>query len=189
MRPPPMKAIEKKASGRSRGSASASRRRSPRRTSPRSPVANSGASASGANLASVARASRTPRLIGEAKSDQRPDEQRRDQRVVGVRLQGVVRERVGGPGEAEDDAEAGPAEPAPEHEEPGDCRQVEDDRGGMRRREVVPGAVPGQDELERDVCEVVEGAVGVAEGIVGGERVRPQTVWPWVMWSAPITPA
>ena len=107
-----------------------------------------------------------------AEDDQRPDEQRRDQRVVGVGLKRVVGERVGGPGEAEDDAEACPAEPAPKDEQPGDGRQVEDDRGGMGGGEVVPGAVPRQRELERDVGVVVEGAVGVAEGIVGGERVQ-----------------
>ena len=32
--------------------------------------------------------------------------------------------------------------------------------------------MPRQRELERDVCVVVEGAVGVAEGIVGGESVQ-----------------
>src|SRR6185503_16625090 len=68
--------------------------------------------------------------------NQRPDEECRDQRVVRVRLQGIVGEGVGGPGEAKDDAEAGPAEAAPKREEPRDGRQIERDRGGMRRRQV-----------------------------------------------------
>ena len=40
---------------------------------------------------------------------QRPREQRRDQRVVGVRLQGEVGVRVGEPGEGDHDAELAPA--------------------------------------------------------------------------------
>src|SRR5204863_7335945 len=72
----------------------------------------------------------------------------------------------------EDDARAVSGKAAAKHEQPADSRQVEEDRGGVGGGEVVPGPMPRQHELERNVCVVVERAVGVAEGVVGGEGMQ-----------------
>ena len=110
---------------------------------------------------------------GAGEDEEGGDQQQRDQGVVRVRLQRQRGVGVGGPGEGEDRGQpaAGRAGPDPkrEQDQERDRRQVEDDRRGVRRRQVVPGPVPGPDRLEGDVGEVVDRAVGVAGGDVVGE--------------------
>ncbi len=108
-----------------------------------------------------------------AERHQRPDEHRRHERVVRVRVERVERVRVRGPRVGQGHAERGPfrpgAQPATEHEQPEQRREVEEDRGAVRGRHVVPLAAPRQRLLERDVHEVVDRPVRVAVLVVGRE--------------------
>ena len=102
-----------------------------------------------------------------AQRQQRPDPERRDQGVVGVRVHRVERPRAGEPGEPERPAErpalvAG-AQPPAERDQADDAGEVEADRRRVRGADAgVPDAVPGPDELEREVGEVVDRPVDVA---------------------------
>ena len=80
---------------------------------------------------------RTPR-DGRRREPEAPDEERRHDRVVRVRVQRVGGEREGEPAERERDGELRAAEPAADEEQAEDDEQVERDRGRMRRGQRVP---------------------------------------------------
>ena len=93
--------------------------------------------------------------------------------VVRVRLQGEGGVWVGGPAEGERCGQllagwAG-ADPHSQEDQQGKRGQVEEDGRAVGGREVVPTAGPGPDSLEGDVGVIVDRAVGVALGDVGGE--------------------
>ena len=148
--------------GRRDGDERRRRRRSPSATGARRSRSRTAArAAAGPNLAAAASATSAPRPGGEASASIAPTTERRDQRVVGVGVHRVERERVGQPGERERDPERR-ARPRPRRsrrprrEEPKRGQEVEDDRRRVRRGNVAPVAVPREDQLERDVGEVVE---------------------------------
>ncbi len=102
------------------------------------------------------------------RDEQGGEQQHRHERVVGVALQRVQRERVGDPRVGERDRERRAAEAPAEQEQQPDREQVERDRGGVRGGEVVPQAAPPEDLLEGHVRLVVDGPVGVPVFVVGG---------------------
>ena len=133
-------------------------------------------SASGANFVRPAEAASAPRAsAGEVAASRAADDQRRDQRVVGVRRQRVERERVGGPAVGQRE---------PERRGPAGARPSSHSRGSSaRRRPRPPRARPGRSSqlpaprpqpLPRDVGEVGHRAVGVAVLVV----LRPVAVQP-----------
>ncbi len=131
------------------------------------------------------RRERPPRRRRAGEVDRREDHHR-DERVVGIALQGEQREGKGDPRVGQRDAERRPAHAAADQEQQQDREQVEHDRGGVRGRQVVPGAAPAEDLLERDVGLVVDRAVRVAVFVVG----RPVSVEGLAVDDllAPITP-
>src|SRR6266545_1644880 len=102
-------------------------------------------------------ACRRPREQPEA-----PDEERRQQRVVRVRVRDVLREWIGHPRERERRAELGPAEAPSDQREAEQAEEVEHDRGRVRGREVVPLPGPAEDQVLGDVRLVGDGPVRVA---------------------------
>ena len=88
------------------------------------------------------------------------------ERVVGVALQGEQRERVGHPRIGQRHTERGAAHAPAEQEHERGGQQVEEDRGGVRSRQVVPLAAPPEHLLEGNVHLVVDRPVRVAVFVV-----------------------
>ena len=132
-------------------------------------VANSGASASGANFVSAAQRDERAARRRAARGPHRGEHEHRHERVVGVGHERVERERVRHPGVGEQHAEVGPAHAPADEEQQQAGEQVEGDRGGVRRRQVVPAPAPRRRLLEGHVGEVDDRAVRVAAGVVARE--------------------
>ena len=101
--------------------------------------------------------------------EHRARHQQRHEPVVGVRVGDEQRERERRPRVGEQRAQVRPAQPAAEQPQPAGGQQVERHRGGVRGRQVVPGAAPRQQRLERHVGVVEDRAVGVAALVVERE--------------------
>ena len=110
---------------------------------------------------------------GSGKRSEGQHDQQRDERVVCVRAQheqrvGIGRPRVGEHHSRAISAAAG-GDAAADPEERAHRRQVEEERGRMCRREVVPPSRPGKHLLEGHIGVVVDGAVRVARGVIRGK--------------------
>ena len=107
----------------------------------------------------------TPR--GGGAGPEAPDERRRHDRVVRVRVEDVRGERVREPGEREHRGEARAAEAQADEHEPEHDQEIEGNRRGMRRRERVPSARPAERQHRGHVGEVGDRAVRVAPRVRG----------------------
>ena len=109
-----------------------------------------------------------------AAARRRADRQQREHQrgaheaVVGVGVQGVQREGIGGPAVGQHHAERAALEPAPEQVQAGECEQVEEDGGAVGGRQRVPRTAPAEDQAERDIEEVAHRAIGVPVHVVVG---------------------
>ena len=165
----------------------AARRRGPGRAG-RAGGSRAAAASRARTWCASARPSIRPRADRMARQHQPPDQHGGHQRVVGVALQRVRRERERRPGQGQPHAQPQPGQPPAQHQQPADAEDVEEGRGAVGGGKASPRCrARAAASLERDVGEVVERAVGVAASRSRRGRCR-RACAPCAMRSAPITP-